>query len=188
MRLKATYILTAKHIKSLKDEKEIIREVEKAFVAYAQDKAQMPSKVYLDLKEHNGDFRAMPAYLPHTKSASLKWVNVHPNNKALPAVMGTIILSDPKTGFPQSIMDGTLITKWRTAAASAVATKYLAPKKSSVLSIIGCGAQALSQVHFINCVMNVKKVCLWDIDIKQAKILCAQLRKSFDEVIVCETA
>ena len=184
-----TLILKARQIERLKNIKGIIRSVEAAFAEYASNQAQMPPKVYLDLKQFNGDFRAMPAFLGGQNAASLKWVNVHPGNKRknLPTVMGVIILSDPKTGFPLSIMDGTLITKWRTAASSAIATKYLAHEKSKVLSVLGCGAQSYEQIIFNLSVRKFKKIHLWDINKKAAERLKRMLLKSKVAVEVFES-
>jgi alanine dehydrogenase len=140
-----------------------MRAVEKAFVEYGKGQSQMPSKIYLNLPKHNGDFRAMPSYLSGIKSCALKWVNVHPNNvkKGLPTVMATIILSDPNTGFPLSIMEGTHLTSLRTAAAGGVAAKYLAKKDSHVVALVGCGEQAVWQLEALRCHFKVKEVNVW---------------------------
>ena len=57
---------------------EALAEVEKAFRLEAEGKAIMPPKLYLDLPEYKGDFRAMPAYINGTPG--LKWVSVYPDN------------------------------------------------------------------------------------------------------------
>jgi alanine dehydrogenase len=75
----------------------------------------------------------------------VKWVNMHPENPKrfrLPAVMGVYILSDPETAFPLAVMDGTRLTAYRTGAAAAVASKYLAVKTPATVGFIGCGVQA----------------------------------------------
>ena len=99
---------------------DIIHVVENAFSEYAQNKVVMPCKIYLDVQGY-GDFRAMPAYMPSSKTAGIKWVNVHPGNRAYnkPTVMATILLNNPTTGEPIGIIDGTLITDMRTGAAGA---------------------------------------------------------------------
>lgn len=57
---------------------ETLKVVESAFKLEAEGEAIMPPKLYLDLSEYQGDFRAMPAYIDG--SAGLKWVSVYPNN------------------------------------------------------------------------------------------------------------
>ncbi len=109
-----------------------------------EGKGKMPAKTYLSL-EH-GDFRAMPAALPG--SAGVKWVNVHPKNpsRGLPSIMAILIYNDPETGYPQAVMDATEITAYRTGAAAAIASKYLARHDSHTIGIIGAGFQAHTQI------------------------------------------
>jgi alanine dehydrogenase len=118
--------------------------VEDAFRMLAGGKANMPPKAYL-LVEH-GDFRAMPAALPGC--AGMKWVNSHPGNSRynLPSVIAVMVYNDPETGYPLAIIDATKITAYRTGAASAIASKYLARKGSHTLGLIGAGSQAFTQI------------------------------------------
>jgi alanine dehydrogenase len=138
-----TRILTQTELASLLTMDRVVAAVEDAFAAFGRGEAQMPAKVYLNVDEHGGDFRAMPASLDG--AAGLKWVSSHPNNPrrhGLPAVMAVYVLSDPATAAPLAIMDATLITAMRTGAAGAVASKYLAVASPRTLGFIGCGVQA----------------------------------------------
>jgi ornithine cyclodeaminase/alanine dehydrogenase-like protein (mu-crystallin family) len=58
-------------------------------------------------------------------------------------------------------MDGRLITEVRTAAASAVATRYLARADASVLAILGSGVQARSHLEALRLVRDFAKVRVW---------------------------
>jgi len=109
-----------------------------------EGKGKMPAKVYLAVEQ--GDFRAMPAALPGC--AGVKWVNVHPRNPSLglPSIMAILIYNDPETGYPLAIMDATEITAYRTGAAAAIASKYLARRDSHTIGIIGAGFQAHTQI------------------------------------------
>ncbi len=138
-----TLILTQRDIRALITMAEVVPAVERAFLAYGQERALMPPKVYIDLPQHSGDFRAMPAYMDG--SAGVKWVNSHAKNPSahgLPSVMGVYILSDPETALPLAIMDATWLTALRTGAAGAVASKYLAVGQPRSLGFVGCGVQA----------------------------------------------
>jgi alanine dehydrogenase len=148
----ATLILTYKDIGKLLSVKDALRIVEKAFRAYGNKKAQMPAKIYIKLHHYNGDLRAMPAFIETTKACGMKWVSVYPENrkKNLPTTMAVIILNDAATGFPLAIMDGTHITKMRTGAAGGIAAKYLARGNSKIAALVGCGAQAESQLAALN--------------------------------------
>jgi alanine dehydrogenase len=138
-----TLILTQRTIRSLITMHQVVPAVERAFLAHGRGQALMPPKVYIDLPQHGGDFRAMPAYLDG--AVGLKWVNSHPQNPArhgLPSVMGVYILSDPETARPLAVMDATWLTALRTGAAGAVASKYLALGQPRSMGFVGCGVQA----------------------------------------------
>jgi alanine dehydrogenase len=148
---------------------EVIDAVEGAFGAYARGDTKMPAKSYVDLPQYNGDFRSMPAYIDagDWEAAAVKWVNVHPDNPEeydLPTVMGTIIYSDPESGFPVALLDGTDITRLRTGAAAAVATRHLAREDATTLGLVGAGIQAHSQLEAIAEVRDIEEVVVSDLD------------------------
>ena len=139
-----TLLLDRNAIKTLIRMSDVINVVEEAFRMCGEGKGKMPAKTYLSV-EH-GDFRAMPAALPGC--AGVKWVNVHPRNPSLglPSIMAILIYNDPETGYPLAIMDATEITAYRTGAAAAIASKYLARRDSHTIGIIGAGFQAHTQI------------------------------------------
>jgi alanine dehydrogenase len=139
-----TLLLDRNAIKTLMRMSDVISVVEEAFRMYGEGRVSMPAKTYLSV-EH-GDFRAMPAAL--SGGAGMKWVNVHPQNPSLglPTVMAILVYSDPETGYPLAIMDATEITAYRTGAAAAIASKYLARPDSHTIGIIGAGFQAHTQI------------------------------------------
>ena len=148
---------------------ELVGAVSDAFAAYERGDARMPAKSYIDLPEHNGDFRSMPAYMDAGEwdAAGIKWVNVHPDNPAeydLPSVLGTMIYSDPRNAFPLAIMDGTELTMKRTGAAAAVATDHLAVDGASSLGLIGAGVQAYTQLEAISTIRPIEEVVICDLD------------------------
>ena len=160
---RVSVLLDRSEIEELLNMGEVLKAVEHAFKLQAEGKAIMPPKLYLDLPEYQGDFRAMPAYIDG--SAGLKWVSVYPNNREqnLPTVMATIILSDPNTSCLLAIMDGTYITNMRTGASGGVAVKYLARKGSPVIGMVGSGVQARMQLLAISEVLpKIDEVKVFD--------------------------
>ncbi len=168
---KKTLILKNSQVQSLIDMPGVLKVVEEAFMLHGKNLVQMPAKVYLHLDKYHGDFRAMPAYIEDMEACGLKWVNVHPKNRlfGLPAVMAIIILNDPRNGFPLCVMDATLITNLRTGAAGGIAAKYLARKDSSVIGLVGCGAQARTQLLALKDLFRIKLVYVWDLKKEYAK-------------------
>jgi alanine dehydrogenase len=158
-------VLGRRETEELLSVREAIEAVERAFKLKAENKSRMPPKIYLDMPEFGGDFRAMPAYIDGI--AGLKWVCGYPNNHRynLPTVMATIVICDPRTGRPLAIMNGEYITNIRTGAAGGVAVKYLARKNSSVIGMIGAGMQAKTQLMAINEVLDqIEEVKVFDVN------------------------
>ncbi len=167
-------LLSGGEIQELLSMGETLEAVECAFKLQAQGKAIMPPKLYLDLPEYGGDFRAMPAYIDGT--AGIKWVSCYPHNARhnLPLVVATIVLCDPDTGCPLAIMDGTYITSMRTGAAGGVAVKFLARRDSSTIGMIGAGIQARTQLLAISEVLpRIEEVKVFDLDL-DASQRCAE--------------
>lgn len=146
--------------------KSLIPTIEDAFRAYSDGNADMPEKSYVDVSKYDGDFRSMPSYVDAEdwEASGVKWVNVHPNNTELPTVMGTFVYTDPSTGEPVALMDGTEMTKRRTAAVSALAADYLAPESSSTLGILGAGSQSYEQIRAISTIRDIQEILVSDLD------------------------
>jgi len=147
-------VLNQMNVEKLLDMAEVLGVVESAINSYAQGKAVMPPKIYLDLSsKYQGDFRAMPAFIDG--ACGIKWVSVYPNNpcKGLNTVQASIIYSDPETGYTLAFMDGTIITDMRTGACGGIAAKYLARSDSKIIGLIGAGRQSRTQLLAIKKVM-----------------------------------
>ncbi len=178
----STLLLNKRAVRELIDMHEVIKAVEQAFKEWDEGKAEMPPKSYILLDK--GDFRAMPAALPG--AVGVKWVNVHPGNPryGLPTVMAVIIYSDPDTGYPLAIIDGTDITAYRTGATAAIAAKYMARPDAKTLGIIGAGRQAYTQIMAHVEVFNFDRINVFD----PVKAATERLISSFPQYPLKETS
>jgi len=141
----------------------IIAGLEAMFREKGEGRVEMPPKPGIHPRP-DSFIHAMPAYIPGLKSAGMKWVSGFPDNigKGMPYISGLIILNDPETGFPVSVMDGTWITAKRTGAATAVAAKYLARPDSRIVGILGCGVQGRSNLEALGALFPVQRVLAYD--------------------------
>ena len=80
---------------------------------------------------------------------------------SLPSHQGLMLLFDDATGRPLAALDTHALTRLRTAAASAVATRILARRESGTLAIIGCGDLAAPHIEAISAVRPIRRVILW---------------------------
>jgi ornithine cyclodeaminase/alanine dehydrogenase len=158
-----TLLLTQSDVRAALTMEDAVAAVEAAFAAHGRGETLMPAKVYLDLAQYAGDFRAMPAYA--AGSAGVKWVNSHPENPerhGLPTVLGMYILSDPATAEPLAVMDATWLTAARTGAAAGVASRHLARPGSKSAGFIGCGVQAHTTLAALRVVFGEIEVVAHD--------------------------
>ena len=77
--------------------------------------------------------------------------------------MAVLIYNGPTTGYPLAIMDATEATAFRTAATSAIASKYLARKDSQTLGIVGAGRQSYYHIIAHQQIFKLKEIRVWDI-------------------------
>ena len=117
-------------------------------------KATTPQRFVAETAPHT-TLLTMPAW--DADFTGVKTVTVKSDNAALglPMVQGCYLLIDNKTGAPVAVMDGTELTRRRTAAASALAADYLARQDSNTLLLIGAGALA---PHFAKAHASVRAI------------------------------
>lgn len=96
--------------------------------------------------------------------------------RGLPVVIGTYWLADAATGVPLAVLDGTTLTRRRTAAVSALAGEYLSREDSRSLLIVGTGAVASELAFAHRCVRPLERVEVWGRSFEKATALAASLR------------
>jgi ornithine cyclodeaminase/alanine dehydrogenase-like protein (mu-crystallin family) len=140
---------------------ELIPVMEKALIEFSAGKVKQPVRQVIPVDPPGGFYGIMPALTPD--GLGQKIVTFYPPNaaKGIDTHMALIILNDRDTGAPLAVMDGRLITEMRTAAVSAAATKFLAPKNSKVLAILGSGVQARSHFEALSLVRKFEEVRVW---------------------------
>jgi ornithine cyclodeaminase len=112
----------------------------------------------------------------------VKIATVFPDNPArdLPTVMGAYLLLDGRSGSPVALIDGPSLTARRTAAASALAARYLARADAERLLMIGTGTLAPYLIEAHASVRPICNVLIWGRDRARAERLAARLdRRDF---------
>jgi ornithine cyclodeaminase len=106
-----------------------------------------------------------------------KIVNVFPGNGArgLPSIHGLYLLMSGETGVPLVTMDGTRLTAWRTAAASALASRFLSRADAASMVMVGAGALAPFLIRAHASVRPLREVALWNHRRESAAALVARL-------------
>jgi alanine dehydrogenase len=172
-----------------------IEAVEEAFRDHALGKVPAPG--ILGMHASGGGFHVKAGFLGRYFAAK---VNANfPGNTGLPTIQGAVILFDATNGRPLAIMDSISITASRTAAATAVAAKYLARPECETVLICGCGGQAAAQLEALLCVRKPRRILAYDRDERRAAAFAARFGatsvnelaeavRSSDIVVTCTTA
>ncbi|WP_299827283.1 ornithine cyclodeaminase [uncultured Roseobacter sp.] len=119
-----------------------------------------------------------------------KYVNGHPKNTAegLQTVTAFGLLADVGNGYPVLLSEMTLLTALRTAATSALVARTLAPKDSTVMAMIGNGAQSEFQTLAMKAICGIEEVRLYDTDAAATEKCAANLAGLGLMVTSCATA
>jgi ornithine cyclodeaminase/alanine dehydrogenase-like protein (mu-crystallin family) len=167
----------------------IIELVELAFQEKGHQRVEMPPKPGIHTQP-DAFIHAMPAYIPAMRSAGVKWVSGYPANQArgLPYISGLLILNDIETGLPYAVMDCVWITAYRTAAATAIAAKYLANPDARTAGILACGVQGRTHLEALTTLFELEKVWAYDIHPEALSSYVEQMSKKLElEIIAVET-
>ena len=158
---------------------ECIEAVEKVFAMHARQETSPPGVLGMPLSGGGFHIKAAAAEIDEPFFAAKINANF-PGNPArfgLPTIQGILVLFDAVHGAPLAVMDSAEITAIRTAAATAVAAKYLARRSPSTVAICGCGQQSRSQLRAIMEVRTVTGVFAYDKDVARAEQYADFVRK-----------
>jgi ornithine cyclodeaminase len=135
--------------------------------AFRSDMTAPPKTVHMIPQPSGRDAKLlmMPAWTNSgERLLGCKLVNVFPDNAqhGKPAVHGSYVLMSGDTGEPLAMLDGTVLTLWRTAATSALAARYLAREDAAHLLMVGAGALSPHLVRAHRAVRPIKRVTIWN--------------------------
>ena len=157
---------------------DVIDAIEGAFAALAGGDVVMPPVLRLDLPPHRGEVDVKTAWIPSLPSFAIK---VSPgffdNPKlGLPSLNGLMMLFSARTGLLEALLlDNGYLTDVRTAAAGAVAARWLAPAEVHTAAVLGAGVQARLQVRAAHRVRPFRALRVWARDAAKADACAREL-------------
>jgi alanine dehydrogenase len=186
-------ILSAAEVDAALDDMALIDRLDALFRAGCE----MPTRHHHVIKEPLGTGSAdamlllMPAWTKGARSGEgggrvgVKIVTVFPDNgkRSLPSIYGQYLLLDGQTGASLALLDGTMLTKRRTACASGLASRYLSRPDSATLLMIGTGALAPQLIRVHAKVRPIREVAIWGRRPEEAKRLANELSQTLPAAI-----
>ncbi|SRR5581483_2944761 len=156
MAFSTTLLLSKSDVRSLITLREAIKAVEDVFRAFAENRIVLPSIIHADVARGEFHIKAR-GYRDESSPYFTTKINggffSNETDYHLSSIQGLIVLNHTQNGYPLAIMDSSVITAMRTAAAMAVAAKYLAHPQATTATLCGCGKQAAWQLRALKEVM-----------------------------------
>jgi alanine dehydrogenase len=157
-----TLLLTKEQVRGLIRMPEVIGAVEDAFRAFSSGEVEQPPYMGLHLSQPGAEIDFKAGYHAGAEVVSLKassgGFRDNPARFGVPNGMGTVLLFDGRSGALTCVMDGSLLTGFRTGAAGAVSVRALARADARILASIGTGTQARMQIRAIGEVMQIEAI------------------------------
>jgi len=159
-------VINSKNISKLLNVVSLIDEIK--FTFKNSEKVPLREVYRINGKQHS-ELLIMPSFLK-SDFYGVKLLNVFPKNpsKGLKRINASYVLFNKNTGEVKAILDGTELTNQRTAAMSALASKYLSNKLSKKLLIIGTGALVPYMLAAHTKIRPIKEVFIWGRDYEKA--------------------
>jgi ornithine cyclodeaminase/alanine dehydrogenase-like protein (mu-crystallin family) len=172
-------ILRRSEVAALMNPAAYLAAAEAAFRSYANGDASVPMPMHIPVQ--NGSFHVKGALVILDRAyVAVKLNGNFPDNSkrnGLPTIQGVVLLCDAANGSLLAVIDSIEITLRRTAAASALAARYLAREDASSIAICGCGDQGHAQVTALAEVVALRRVKVWDIDIERAREFAREMHE-----------
>src|SRR5262245_10158866 len=172
-----TLLLSRSDVERLLTPDACIAAVEDAFRRHALGQAPAPG--ILGFHAEDGSFHIKAALLtlgePYFAAKANANFPMNGVRHGLPTIQGVVVLCEAVTGQPLAVMDSMAITALRTAAATAVAAKYLARERCDTALICGCGGQAPAQLRALLRVRRPLRVYAYDHDAEKARAFAGAL-------------
>lgn len=161
-------VLRAGELRQLVPMADAVELMKQAFALYSQDRTISPIRTAVNLPDGSGVSLFMPAFVDAASGESpalgAKIVSVFPGNSSrnLPTINAIVVALDPETGAPIGLIEGASVTALRTGAVSGAATDFMAREDARTLTVIGAGAQGVTQAAAVCSVRNISEIRVVD--------------------------
>lgn len=161
-----TLLLSKTDIEQILELDAVIEAVEDGYRAFEEKRVVQPDIVSIEIPQNQGEFDFKAAYSKDTEMVTIKSASGFWNNQkelSIPNSLSTLQIFDGKSGALLCVMDASLITGYRTGAAGAISSKYLARQEASTVRLIGAGSQSRMQLRALCKVRKMKEVYVWSL-------------------------
>jgi ornithine cyclodeaminase/alanine dehydrogenase-like protein (mu-crystallin family) len=176
-------ILGRREIAALMRPPDWLAAVEAGFRALADGDADLPLPMHIPAADAAFHVKGARLMLDGAPYVAVKLNGNFPHNperNGLPTIQGAVLLCDGSDGSVLAMMDSVEITLRRTAAASALAARFLARDDADSIAICGCGEQGRAQLEALAQALPLERVRAWDVDPERARTFAAEMNSLLD--------
>ncbi len=158
--------------------------IEQALAIQEEGEYTSPDRLHMNCGGDGDTLLLMPCLT--REALSTKLVSVFPRNSdhGRPVIDGLVVLSDPRTGEIQALMDGKTVTALRTGAVTGVSIRHLAPKGAETLGLVGCGVQAFDQARHACAAHPLRRLLLYGRSKERRDLLLERLTQELPGIEV----
>ncbi len=171
-------LLSAADVRRALPMTEAIAAMKQAYAALSAGQAQVPLRTHLPVAPHEGALLLMPAFVQGEPDAlAVKVVSLFAHNPAqgLPLIHAVVLLLEAETGRPLALLEGSMLTAIRTAAAAAAAADLLVRRDCRVGALFGAGAQAQAQLEAMCTIRPLQTIWIYDPNPGRVAALIAEM-------------
>ncbi len=108
---------------------------------------------------------------------AVKTVTIMPENApiGLPTVQGAVTIFGDATGEVTAVIDGALVTKWKTTADSLLGAKILAAPDPRRILVVGCGVVGRAMAEGYSALYPDARISIWNRTAAKAEVVARQL-------------
>lgn len=179
-RMATTIMLGRRDIAGLMRPEDYLSAVETGFRRHAAGEVDVPSPMHI--RANGGAFHVKGAGIALDRPFVAVKLNGNfpdnPRRAGLPTIQGVLLLCDGDDGSVLAAMDSIEITSRRTAAATALAARHLAPPGVDCVAICGCGQQGRAHLEALAQALPCERALVWDLDGEKAQRFAREAKRA----------
>ncbi|MFI8815579.1 MULTISPECIES: 2,3-diaminopropionate biosynthesis protein SbnB [unclassified Streptomyces] len=149
-------------------EREHIETVRATYELHEQGATTVPHSIFLRFPDQPANrIIGLPSYRGGDRpAAGMKWISSFPGNiqSGIARASAAMLLNSLRTGHPEALLEGSLISAARTAASAALAAEMLTrDRRPGGVSLIGCGVINLEILRYLKAAIDgLEEVTIYD--------------------------
>ncbi|MEG0355310.1 MAG: ornithine cyclodeaminase family protein [Lachnospiraceae bacterium] len=181
-------ILNKADIEKTVDLNRMMDTIEETYRIFGKGDYYMPPRPVVE--HENKTLLYMPCYTKDSMGTKILTIFPENSNLGLPSIDGVVLLNDYETGKPEAMLDGQMVTAFRTGAVGGVAVRHLSRKDCHTVGIVGAGVQGFYQALYACVARDIHTVYVYNHGSRDITAYGKRLEETIGnsvKVVLCKT-